>query len=75
MHLFAAGVPRYQFVYTMTAMQDMFTHLRPFFSSAWQIDRKWQQHEPGDCRPVLSAPILRAVTALALLWDCLGGLV
>ena len=69
MHLFAAGFPRYQFVYTITAMQDTFPHLRPFFSSAWQVDRKWQQHEPGYCRPVLSAPILRAMTALALLWN------
>ena len=32
------------------------------------MDRKWQQFEPGHGRPVLSAPILRAVTSLCLLW-------
>eukprot|EP00435_Cladocopium_sp_Y103_P053469 s2702_g17.t1 len=68
MRLFSGGFPRYMFVYTITAMQDTFPHLRPFFSSAWQIDRKWQQHEPGHCRPVLSAPILRAMTTLCLIW-------
>ena len=61
LHLFASGSPRNMFVYTITAMQDTFPHLRPFFSSSWQIDRKWQQHEPGHCRPVWSAPILRAI--------------
>jgi len=68
MHLFATGSPRYRFVYTITAMQDAFPHLRPFFSSCWQIDRKWQQHEPGECRPVLSPAILKAMTSLCLLW-------
>ena len=42
-------------------MQDTFPHLRPFFSSAWQTDRKWR-------RPVLSAPILRAMCSLCLIW-------
>ena len=30
LHLFAGGFPRYKFVYTITAMQDTFPHLRPF---------------------------------------------
>ena len=68
LHLFAGSFPRYKFVYTITAMQDTFPHLRPFFSSAWQVDRKWQQYEPGHCRPVLSAPIMRAVSCLCLIW-------
>ncbi|CAL1159368.1 unnamed protein product, partial [Cladocopium goreaui] len=68
MYLFSEGFPRYMYVCTITAMQDTYPHLRPFFSSAWQIDRKWQQFEPGHCRPVLSAPIFRAITSLCLLW-------
>lgn len=68
MHLFASGEPRYKFVYTITAMQDTYPHLRPFFSSAWNVDRKWQQHEPGECRPVLSAPVIQAMTTVCLLW-------
>lgn len=69
MHLFSIGSPRYRYVYTITAMQDCYPHLRPFFSSAWQVDRKWQQHEPGHCRPVLSEPVLRAMTSLCLIWE------
>ena len=68
LHLFAGGFPRYKFVYTIAAMQDTFPHLRPFFSSAWQVDRKWQQYEPDHCRPVLSAPIMQAVSCLCLIW-------
>ena len=68
MYLFSDSFPRYMYVCTITAMQDTYPHLRPFFSSAWQIDRKWQQFEPGHCRPVLSAPIFRAITSLCLLW-------
>lgn len=36
---------------------------------AWAVDRKWQIAEPGECRPVLSAPILRALSSLCLLWE------
>ena len=46
--------------------------LRPEFKSllggAWHVDRIWQLEQPGQCRAVLSAPILRAVLTLALLW-------
>ena len=41
----------------------------PFLASAWQVDRKWQQHEPGECRPVISRPIMKAITSLCLLWE------
>jgi len=69
MHLFAVGAPRYKFVYCLTGIQDIYPHLRPFLSAAWQVDRKWIQYEPGSCRPVISGPIMRAVCSLALLWD------
>lgn len=68
LHLFQRGAPRYQFVYTITGFQDRCPHMRPFLASAWQVDRKWQQYEPGECRPVISAPIMRAMTSIALLW-------
>ena len=38
-------------------------------SPAWQVDRKWQAAEPGECRPVISAPVVQAMTALALAWQ------
>lgn len=69
MHLFSTGAPRYKFVYTITAIQDAFPHLRPFLSPAWHVDKKWQQHEPGCCRPVLSASVVKAMTTLCLIWQ------
>ena len=69
MFLFSSGAPRYRFVYTITGLQDVYPHLRPFFSGAWQVDRKWQQFEPGACRPVLSAPVMQAMCSIALLWE------
>ena len=69
MFLFSSGAPRYRFVYTITGLQDAYPHLRPFFTGAWQVDRKWQQFEPGSCRPVLSGPVMQAICSIALLWD------
>ena len=69
MFLFSSGAPRYRFVYTITGLQDAYPHLRPFFAGAWQVDRKWQQFEPGSCRPVLSGPVMQAICSIALLWD------
>lgn len=68
MQLFQEGAPRYLFVYTLTGFQDLFPHMRNHLTSAWQVDRKWQQFEPGECRPVVSAPITQAITSLCLLW-------
>lgn len=68
LHLFQQGFPRYMYVYTLTGFQDMFPHMRGFLASCWQVDRKWQQHEPGECRPVVSGPIVRAATSICLLW-------
>lgn len=68
MWLFSTGAARYRYVYTLTGIQDGYPHLRPFLASAWQVDRKWQQHEPGACRPVLSEPIMKAICSVALLW-------
>ncbi|CAL1144007.1 unnamed protein product [Cladocopium goreaui] len=68
MHLFEQGFPRYLYVYAITGIQNLHPHVRPYMSPAWQVDRRWQLHEPGECRPVLSAPVLRAITTLALLW-------
>ena len=67
--LFKRGKPRYQFVYTITGFQDQYPHMKPHLNPVWQIDRKWQQHEPGSCRAVISAPIMRAITSLCLLWN------
>ena len=66
--LFKQGAPRYWLVYAITAVQQLRPEFRALLSGAWAVDRKWQQAEPGQCRAVLSAPILRAILCLALLW-------
>lgn len=67
-HCFEGGLPRYLFVYAITAMQDRHPQCRSFLSLAWQIDRKWQVHEPGRCRAVLPGIAVRAAVAVASLW-------
>ena len=68
LYLFEAGLPRYLLVYSITACQDMFPACRPFMTVAWQIDKKWQLHEPGVCRAVLPGVVVRAISALGALW-------
>lgn len=66
--LFREGKPRYLLVYAITAIQQIKPEFRRQLSGAWQVDFKWQMEEPGQCRAVLSAPVLRAILCLALLW-------
>lgn len=68
-HVYRKGYPRYMYVYAITAIQDCFPQHRPFMGPAWQIDKKWQVAEPGECRPVLSLPIFRAALCVAMLWN------
>eukprot|EP00438_Fugacium_kawagutii_P036409 Skav232849 [mRNA] locus=scaffold1834:904019:906102:- [translate_table: standard] len=68
-HLFRSGLPRYMYVYAITAVQDQFPEHRPFLGAAWHVDRKWQHAEPGQSRPVMPLPLLQAAICLALLWD------
>ncbi|OLP85556.1 hypothetical protein AK812_SmicGene33449 [Symbiodinium microadriaticum] len=63
------GFPRYLFVYAITAIQDVFPAFRQLMTPAWQIDKKWQYAEPGECRPVISVPIVQAVTSIGLVWN------
>ena len=69
LHCFEAGLPRYLFVYALTGIQELYPLCRQFMSLAWQIDRKWQIHEPGTRRPVLPPVVIRASITLALLWQ------
>ena len=66
--LYEAGYPRYMLTYTITGLQDAFPHFRGHLQPAWQIDKKWQAAEPGECRPVISAPIMQAMVAVSLTW-------
>ena len=68
LHLYSSGQPRYLLVYALTAVQDSHPDFRSKLSSAWQVDRKWQLAEPGECRPVISQPIVQAAAALAICW-------
>ena len=68
LHLYSTGHPRYLLVYALTAVQNAHPEFRMQLASAWQIDKKWQAHEPGECRPVISQPILQAAVSIGLLW-------
>jgi hypothetical protein len=68
LHLFSGGFPRYLLVYAITAVQDLYPEYRSLLAAAWQVDKKWQAAEPGECRPVISLPIIQAASTLALLW-------
>ena len=69
LHCFQSGLPRYLFVYAITATQDRYAHYRQFMSPAWQIDRKWQLREPGECRAVLPPSAIRSALCVACLWQ------
>lgn len=69
LHLYRTGMPRYILVYAITALQDVYPQFRSHLGAAWQVDKKWQQAEPGHCRPVLSLPLLQAMLSVALLWN------
>ena len=68
LHLFRQGAPRYWLVHATTSVQQLRPESCTFLSGAWQVDRKWQLEEPGRCRAVLSAPVLKAMLTLSLLW-------
>ena len=68
LHLFSSGLPRYLLVYSITAIQNEFPSFRNRLTGAWQIDKKWQLVEPGQCRSVLPAAAVRACLTLAALW-------
>ncbi len=67
-HCYELGLPRYMFVYSITAVQDQYPAAKQFMNVAWHVDRKWQQAEPGSCRPVLPSIVLRALVCLSSLW-------
>lgn len=66
--LFREGKPRYLLVYAITAVQQFFPDVKRHLAGAWQVDLRWQFEEPGQCRAVLSAPVFKALIAVALLW-------
>ena len=68
LHCFESGLPRYQFVYAITAVQDQWPQTRALLGVAWQVDKKWQIHEPGMCRSVLPPSAVRAAVCLACIW-------
>lgn len=68
LYCFKEGLPRYLFVYAITGLQELYPEVRPHLGVAWQIDKKWQVHEPGQCRPVLPGVAIRAALCIAALW-------
>lgn len=69
LHLFEEGHPRYLFTYAITAAQEYLPEARAHLSVAWQINKKWQIHEPGECRAVLPSLVIRAACCLACIWN------
>ena len=72
LYCFEAGLPRYMYVYSITGAQEFNPACRPFLSPAWQIDKKWQIHEPGECRSVLPVTVVKAACCLGCLWGWLN---
>ena len=72
LYCFEHGIPRYVFVYSITAVQDAIPAARAYLAPAWQVDKKWQVHEPGSCRSVLPAVAIRAIACLGVLWGWLN---
>ena len=74
---FSSGRPRYVYVYAITAVQHLRPQFKVFLGGAWKIDKQWQIEEPGQCRAVLSAAMVRGILTLAFLWGwhCFGGIV
>lgn len=68
LHCFSSGLPRYLLVYALTATQEYFPNSKPSLSIAWQIDKKWQIHEPGECRAVLPGIAVKAALSVAAFW-------
>eukprot|EP00434_Breviolum_minutum_P017033 symbB.v1.2.015030.t1/scaffold1037.1/size142759/2 len=68
LHCFSSGLPRYLLVYALTATQEYFPNSKPMLSIAWQIDKKWQIHEPGECRAVLPGVAVKAALSVAAFW-------
>ena len=66
--LFSSGRPRYQYVYTVTGVQRIRPEFRMLLGGAWHVDRVWQLEQPGQCRAVLSAAMVRAILCLGLRW-------
>lgn len=69
LHCFESGLPRYLFVSAIAAVQDRYPQFRQFMAPAWQVDKKWQQFEPGECRAVLPASAIRAALCIAAMWQ------
>ena len=67
-YCFESGLPRYIFVFAIIGIQNLYPFSKPLMGPAWQIDRKRQIHEPGSCRAVLHALVIRAAVCLAALW-------
>ena len=55
-------------MYAITSSQDVYPQVKAFANVALQLDRKWQAHEPGQCRAVLPSIALKACIMLAALW-------
>ena len=65
---FEAGYPRYLLVYAITAVQEYYPATRAIMGPAWQIDKKWQIHAPGQCRAVLPPVVVKAAVCVAAIW-------
>ena len=69
LHMYEVGMPGYLFVYGFTATQDRYPQHRNVLTPLWQVAKKWQRAELGECRPVLPVACVRAAVGLGLLWE------
>lgn len=55
--------------HAITAVQHVRPEFRMRLAGAWQVDKRWQVQEPGQCRAVSSLLMVKGAITLALLWQ------
>ena len=67
--LYNSDSPLYLFVEAILGVRDEFPHWRREMGLAWQTAARWEADEPSEHRAVLPVPAIRALVAIALLWQ------
>eukprot|EP00971_Amphidinium_carterae_P323418 6427320-Amphidinium_carterae.2 len=60
--------PYYHIEDAVNGVVDLHPHLRSSVVGVWRLLRRWKQLEPGRSRTVAPVPLVRAMSAVSLLW-------
>ena len=65
---FAAHGTEREFREAILGIRDRYQDLRWSLGSAWELAERWNLHEPGQVRTVLSKKVMQAMVTVALFW-------